>query len=422
MKILFVSNFYPPTQLGLGYMQLCEEVADGLATRGHSVAVLTSTYRDGDEPERPYPVYRLLPIDPDFLSGKPMARQFFIGRRDRERQAILDLCRLRDEFNPDILFVWHAIGLPKVMLKEAETWQKPLVVYYLADYQPEIGDEYLDYWNRESYNSLAILTKAPLSALARNQLAREGKPIRLKYEHAICVSEFVRQRLVKGGQIPESAVVIHNGVDLKRFSPNGNLSVAGASDILRCIVAGRVIPDKGVHTIVAAFALLGDKPEREQLSLTILGDGPRDYLESLKRVVIEHGLEGTIFFQGAIPRQEMPAVLASHDALILASEYDEPLARSIQEAMAMQLLVIGTVTGGSGELLANERTGLVFQAGDAQSLAHQLAKAAREPEMVQRLRLAGRQKVEAEFDIQKTIAWVEEYLQKVISAAPKVPG
>jgi glycosyltransferase involved in cell wall biosynthesis len=410
MRILFISNFYPPTQQGLGYMQLCEEVADGLKARGQEIAILTSTYLDGDEPRRTYPVHRLLTIDPDFPSGRPISQQFFLGRRSREKRAVSDLRRLVDEFKPDIIFVWHAIGLPKIMFKEAESWGKPAVVYYLADYQPEIGDEYLDYWNRESYQSLAILTKGPLSALARKLLAREGKPIRLKYEHTACVSEFVRQRLISGGYIPESSVVIHNGIDLSQF----NFKAAQADKLpeskLRLIVAGRIIPNKGIHTIVEAFALLAEQPEIEKLSLTILGEGRTEYVESLNKTITEHRLEKVIQFQASVPREKMPGVLSGYDGLILASEYDEPLARSIQEAMAMELLVVGTVTGGSGELLVNERTGLVFRAGDAKSLASQLTWAVQHPNLVAQLRRAGRQEVEENFTIERTISQVEEYL------------
>jgi hypothetical protein len=186
MRILFGSNFYPPTQHGLGYMQLCEEVADGLANRGHTIAVLTSSYSDGNEPQRSYPVYRLLSIDPDFPSGRPIAQQFFLGRREREKKAMADLRRLVDEFTPDILFVWHAIGLPKIMLREVESWARPVVVYYLADYQPEIGDEYLEYWNRDSYQSLAVYTKRPLSLLPGKFLPeREANPLTIS-EHHLC--------------------------------------------------------------------------------------------------------------------------------------------------------------------------------------------------------------------------------------------
>jgi glycosyltransferase involved in cell wall biosynthesis len=391
-------------------MQLCEEVADGLSNRGQEIAVLTSTYIDGEEPQRSYPVYRLLPIDPDFPCGRPVSQQFFLGRRNREKKAVADLRRLVGEFRPDILFVWHAIGLPKIIFQVAESWKKPVVVYYLADYQPEIGDEYLEYWNRESSHLLAVLTKKPLSALARKILAKEGKPIHLQYRHTICVSGYVRQRLVTGGFIPGSSVVIYNGVDLSQFNFGGILPDSPPADKLRFIVAGRIIPNKGIHTIVEAFALLTGQPELEKLSLMILGEGEEDYIGRLKRTVSEFGLEAVIQFQAAVPRSDMPLTLSRYDGLILASEYDEPLARSIQEAMAMQLLVVGTVTGGSGELLVNERTGLVFEAGNPRSLASQLAKAVQEPDLVNQLRKAGRKEVEENFTILNTVIRVEEYL------------
>jgi glycosyltransferase involved in cell wall biosynthesis len=111
----------------------------------------------------------------------------------------------------------------------------------------------------------------------------------------------------------------------------------------------------------------------------------------------------------------MPAILAEHEALILSSEYDEPLARSIQEAMALELLVIGTVTGGSGELLIHERTGLVFNPGDPKSLAEQIDRAARNPELVDELRKAGRKEIEGHFNIQRTVLEIEEYLMDLIS-------
>ena len=43
MRILFLSNLYPPNVVG-GYERLCYEVAAGLSARGHEIAVLTSDY------------------------------------------------------------------------------------------------------------------------------------------------------------------------------------------------------------------------------------------------------------------------------------------------------------------------------------------------------------------------------------------
>ena len=45
MRVLFLSNYYPPFEVG-GYEQLCRDVAERLAERGHTVAVLTSDFRE----------------------------------------------------------------------------------------------------------------------------------------------------------------------------------------------------------------------------------------------------------------------------------------------------------------------------------------------------------------------------------------
>ena len=51
MKILFVTNYYPPYEVG-GYEQLCRDVATRLAHRGHTVQILTSDWRvRKDSPE-----------------------------------------------------------------------------------------------------------------------------------------------------------------------------------------------------------------------------------------------------------------------------------------------------------------------------------------------------------------------------------
>jgi glycosyltransferase involved in cell wall biosynthesis len=82
--------------------------------------------------------------------------------------------------------------------------------------------------------------------------------------------------------------------------------------------------------------------------------------------------------------------------------------------MAMGLLVIGTTTGGSGELLKHQKTGLAFRAGDALSLAKQLNYAKDHPAEMERYARAGQQEVEAHFNIERTIEQIEDYLQHVL--------
>lgn len=410
MRILFITSYYPPSRYGWGYMQLCEEVADGLAARGHEIAVLTSTQRDGPEINRAYPVHRLLTIEPDWHSPRPAAWQFFVGRRSRERQAVAHLQRLVADFQPQVIFVWHAIGLPRVLLQAAEQTPGVVTAYYLAGYLPELPDEYIAYWQAVPERRSARLFKRPLARLALAMLRREGKPIRLQYEHVICVSDYVRRRLVNQGLIPENAVVIHNGVDLSVFAPNAG-PLCKSMDMRSCLIAGRITPEKGIHTVIEAFVLLPE-PIRQRCRLTVLGDGPADYVAALQSRVREEGLADIVKFQPPIPRSEMPDVLRRHHVLLLPSEYAEPIARSMQEAMAIGLLVIGTTTGGSGELLEHERTGLVFDAGDPQSLARQLERAIGDPALAARLAAAGRARVRESFSIEQTIGKIEAYLSE----------
>ena len=63
MKILFLSNMYPPHVIG-GYEALCEEAVEGLAKRGHHVSVLTSTY-GYDKEFSEGNIHRLLSLEGD---------------------------------------------------------------------------------------------------------------------------------------------------------------------------------------------------------------------------------------------------------------------------------------------------------------------------------------------------------------------
>ena len=76
MRILFLSNFYPPASRG-GYEQWCQEVADGLRSKGHAVVVLTSDHgKSGLQTSDPAWVHRSLHLEMELASLKN-AFQFY---------------------------------------------------------------------------------------------------------------------------------------------------------------------------------------------------------------------------------------------------------------------------------------------------------------------------------------------------------
>lgn len=414
MRILFITNYYSPCRYGWGYRQLCEEVVDGLSSRGHDVAVMTSTDIHGPEIQRPYPIHRLLQIEPDWENGRFAPRQFFVGRREREQQAIADLHKLVQIYHPDIIFVWHAVGIPRVMLAEAARLMNGRIATYLADYQPELADEYMAYWQGQPHNPIAQLLKKPVADIALSMLAKEGKPIQLNYEHVACVSGYVRDRLVSQKLISNESVVIHNGVNLDDFARDGRSRFTAAGEPIRCLVAGRLVAEKGIHTVVDGLGLLQAKRPEHNLRLTILGDGPADYVRMIRNKVAKHRLTGIVEFRQPVPRTKMPDILSRHDIVLLSSEYDEPLARAMQEGMAMGALVVGTITGGSGELLVHEQTGYVFAAGNAQSLAAQFERVIDDPQRAARLAEAGYEAILDHFNIGRMVVEVEDYLRGLL--------
>ncbi|MCA9942486.1 MAG: glycosyltransferase family 4 protein [Anaerolineales bacterium] len=410
MRILFITAYFPPCQYGWGYMRICEQVADGLAAWGHDVAVLTSTYRD-DQEVKSYPVYRHLTIEPDWLLPESPAKQFFFGRRQREQTAVSHLHQTIAQFQPDILFVWDAFGLSDVMLQEAENSAVP-VAYYFANYLPEFPGGYVHYWSSANSHPLVKLAKLPISMLARAMLAREGKPIKLKYEHTISVSDYVRQRLLSQKLIGPDAIVAPNAVDLEMFSGEPRQPEPDAP--LRCLVAGRVAPEKGIHTILHAFGHLHEKGKLQNISLTILGKGTEEYKEHLKQLVLGYHLEKFTNFADPVPIEAMPTVLAEHDLLLLPSEWDEPLSCSMLEAMAAGLMVIGTTRGGSGEALFHHKTGLTFKDGQPEALAEQLVAVMQDRRLLARLAEAGKAEVETRFNMDVSVSRIEDYLQELV--------
>lgn len=411
MRILFLTAHYPPSTRGWGYMRICEQVADGLHARGHEIALLTSIHPDGTA-QKPYPVHRLLHIDPDWDDWRPPSWQFFFGRRERERQDCRQLGRLVQEFRPQVIFVFQANNLSRAMLHQAENWDHVEAVYYIANYLPENKDEYIDYWHSKSHSILTGILKAALAPIALRILQAEGKPVRLKYPHSISVSSYVRERLVERDLIGEDAVVVPAGVDLESF--HSHLNNGRWRGQTRVLVAGRISPEKGIHTLLHGIGKLMSRTPPLELTVTVKGDGPDPYRRQLEAIVADKKLGSIVNFEPPVHYSQMPEVLDNYDILVLPSEWDEPLASILLEAMAAGMLVLGTPTGGSPEVLKDMETGMVFEAGSAEQLAEKLSLAIERPELAEELARNGNRLVMRDFGLSTTVDRIEYHLRRII--------
>jgi len=251
--------------------------------------------------------------------------------------------------------------------------------------------------------------------MAWRMLAQEGWPHRLRFDHAICVSHYIKEALTAMGLPLSDAAVIHGGTDVERFQPNpGQAHTDGRS--LSLLYAGQLAGHKGVATAIEALARLAHG--YPGLRLTLVGSGHRDYEAHLLTLAQMAGLQDRVVFRGSVPREQMPQVLAEHDVLIFPSTGPEALPRMVQEGMAAGLVVVGTTTGGTGEILVDGENGLTFAPEDAQGLARQIERLVHDPALRGRLAAAGRRTVQEKFTLERMVNEIEAYLLGVLREAP----
>jgi glycogen synthase len=404
MRILFLSNFFPPARPG-GYTQWCHEVAERLGERGHTIGVLTSRYERAKAPVSEQNIYRLLYLEGDLAYYQPL--HFFTRWKKQHRENLVFLKRTVKDFGPDLLFVWGMWALSKALPTLAEQLLPGRVVYYLSDYWPSALDMHTTYWQSPVRRGPMQVPKRVLSKVAMFMLAKEGRP-ELKFERAICVSSRVRDLLVEAGLPLQSARIIRGGTDVQRFLNGPERD--RVSGCLKLLYAGQLVQHKGVHTAIEAMARLATKWRVDQVHLTLVGSGHPDYEAFLRDLVERERLEDYVNFQKPVSKDNMPALLQQFDVLIFPSIYEEPLARITQEAMAAGLVVVGTTTGGTKEILKDGETGFTFAPEDADGLAEQVTRLIIDPDLCCRLARAGRQTVLENFTLDKMVNEIEAYL------------
>jgi glycogen synthase len=413
MRILFLSNFFPPARPG-GYTQWCHEVAERLAERGHTIGVLTSRHERAKAPAGEQNIYRLLHLEGDLAYYEPL--HFFTRWKKQFRENLVFLEHTVGEFAPDLIFVWGMWALSKALPALAEQLLPGRVVYYLSDYWPSAVDMHTTYWQSPTRSWPMQVPKRVLSKVAMSMLAKEAQPD-LKLEQVICVSARVRDLLVEAGLPIQHARIIYGGTDIERFL--GVRKRDYVSGHLKLLYAGQLVRHKGVHTAIETMAKLVNERRINQISLTLVGSGHPDYEAFLRDLVERERLHDFVTFHKPVSKDKMPAILQQFDVLIFPSIYEEPFARITQEAMASGLVVVGTTTGGTKEILRDGETGFTFASEDANGLAEQIIRLISDPDLCCRLARAGRQTVLENFTLDKMVKEIEAYLMDCFANSSK---
>jgi glycosyltransferase involved in cell wall biosynthesis len=189
-------------------------------------------------------------------------------------------------------------------------------------------------------------------------------------------------------------LIAGSGVDTQRYHPRSD-ALCASGRTASIVFAARLLWDKGVAEFLqAARALRG-----EGLNIQFLVAGepdagnpasvPEEQLSAWRE-------EGSVSLLGHV--QDMPALMATADVVVLPTSYREGVPRSLIEGAAAGLPIVTTDAPGCREVVEDGVNGILVPVRDGAALAAAIRKLVLDPALAARMGAASRQKALAQFD------------------------
>ena len=226
---------------------------------------------------------------------------------------------------------------------------------------------------------------------------------------ATCADE-VRELEAYG--IPSGAIrVVPCGVDVEHFRPAGPIAPRG--DRPRVLTAGRLVPRKGLDTVIEALCHVPDA------ELVVAGGPGHADLERdpevlrLRRLALARGVAGRVLFTGAVRHEDLPALIRSADVVVSVPWY-EPFGITAIEAMACGVPVVVSAVGGHLDTVVDGVTGLHVPPLVPSALAGRLRRLLTDPRLGPALGAAAAARVRERYSWTRVAAETEAVYNRVI--------
>ncbi|MGI9535090.1 MAG: glycosyltransferase family 4 protein [Thermodesulfobacteriota bacterium] len=206
-----------------------------------------------------------------------------------------------------------------------------------------------------------------------------------KFDYIFAVSENVRINTIRYFSIsPQKVVTMMNGVDLSELVPvlskkevYDKYGVLDDHFIIVC--TGKLEYRKGQDILLRAVSsILNSKKYPKNVVVILAGTSNPDFQNKLKLLADELDIEDRVKLIGHV--DNIADILQIAHLYVQPSRWD-PLPRALIEAMGMGIPSIGSNVDGIQELIEHDKSGLLFNNGDAGDLAIQINKAIESPDL-----------------------------------------
>jgi PEP-CTERM/exosortase A-associated glycosyltransferase len=244
----------------------------------------------------------------------------------------------------------------------------------------------------------------------RYRLTRAMETYAFRHADAVTtICEGLRSDIVARGIPSAKVTVIPNAVDIEKFSVGGEPDAAlkeqlglGGARVLGFI--GSFYAYEGLDLLLSALPRMLDRAP--DVRVLLVGGGPQEM--ALKEQARQLGIADKIVFSGRVPHEQVNRYYDLVDVLVYPrhsmrlTELVTPL--KPLEAMAQGHLFAASDVGGHKELIRDGETGVLFKAGDPQSLADKVLGLLESTGQWPALKHAGRRYVENERNWKASVA------------------
>jgi glycosyltransferase involved in cell wall biosynthesis len=206
-------------------------------------------------------------------------------------------------------------------------------------------------------------------------------------------------------------LVIFRGINVDYFDPS-KTSCTAESQLLSdwkldrnrkiILMPGRLTAWKGQETFIEALNLVNKELGHQSFYAVILGnDQGRDvYKKKIKRLAEQYRLNNQLKFINHC--KDMPLAYKISDLVVSASIEPEAFGRVSVEAQSMEKPIIASGIGGSNETILNNKTGFLFEAGNAESLSKKIIEVLNLNESTLKfMGIEGRKNIIKKFNVEK---------------------
>ncbi|MBI4301908.1 MAG: glycosyltransferase family 4 protein [Chloroflexi bacterium] len=166
---------------------------------------------------------------------------------------------------------------------------------------------------------------------------------------------------------PGQYIVIPNGIDTARFSPEGPVLEEYRDDKLNILFLGRLEKRKGLPYLLRAYQRV--KRGFRNVRLIVAGDGALS--EGCQRFVEDNGLEDVVF-RGYVSEDEKPAYYRTADIFCAPATGRESFGIVLLEAMATGKPIVASRIEGFTSLMEDGAEGILVEPKDERDLASAL--------------------------------------------------